>query len=712
MSQISKRHLRRLVAEAVASCSFGNTNNTTSYTVMEDAAEINTETDAHADVPNISVNASDYNPTNITIGRLELLPITDTLPTDGDNTNQDSLDSTEINTETNAHADVPNISVNASDDNHTNITIGRPELLPITNTLSTDDDNTNQDSLDVPKQLAFWVVKHNISHLAVNNLLRILQPSINNLPKDVRSLLGTPRSGTFQYIDVPPGKYCHYGIEKGLQYIMNKYPNTVFPKYLKINLNIDGLPLSKSTSYQFWPILVSVCNVSISEPILVGLYYGKTKPNSSNELMSEFVKEMLNLQNNGMMFNGSNFKIKINAIICDAPAKSFLLCVKGHNSYFGCNKCYCEGSFVQNRMTFPELNCRLRTDDDFKNKIDEEYHNSTTILQQLDVKLVTQVPLDYMHLVCIGVVKRILKFLVHGPKNIKLPSNTLENIDVLIDSVRSLIPSEFARLPRPLSHIDYWKATELRFFILYLGPHVLKSHVPKVIMTHLMSLHTALRILVAPSMAEKYNSYAAELLLYFVKNYGKIYGMEYVNYNVHNLIHLAADVQRFGSLDKFSSFSFENYLHEIKLQMKNSSKPLEQISNRTIEKRNNFLSEKTKYPFVVQYDENNRLVINENSFYDTVRNNCCITSDDSIILIKEIITSGKNIKIAAIKYENKEICEYYPCNSNLLKIFYVDDHFLCENTTLYDFTQLKYKCFKLPLQHVNKSIVLPLLHHI
>ncbi|EZA50695.1 hypothetical protein X777_10745 [Ooceraea biroi] len=54
-------------------------------------------------------------------------------------------------------------------------------------------------------------------------------------------------------------------------------------------------------------------------------------------------------------------------------------------------------------MTFPDLKCPLRTDASFKNKTQPEHHRITTILENANIGMVSQLPLDYMHLVCLGV---------------------------------------------------------------------------------------------------------------------------------------------------------------------------------------------------------------------------------------------------------------------------------------------------------------------
>jgi len=41
------------------------------------------------------------------------------------------------------------------------------------------------------------------------------------------------------------------------------------------------------------------------------------------------------------------------ALICDTPAKAFVLCVKGHAGYSNCKKCQIEGENIRNRLCFP-----------------------------------------------------------------------------------------------------------------------------------------------------------------------------------------------------------------------------------------------------------------------------------------------------------------------------------------------------------------------
>lgn len=63
-----------------------------------------------------------------------------------------------------------------------------------------------------------------------------------------------------------------------------------------------------------------------------------------------------------------------------------------------------------------------RLTDDYFHSQHYDYHQvAKTILTELKIGLVTQVPLDYMLLVCLGVVKKINRAWIEtGPKKCKL----------------------------------------------------------------------------------------------------------------------------------------------------------------------------------------------------------------------------------------------------------------------------------------------------
>lgn len=290
-----------------------------------------------------------------------------------------------------------------------------------------------------------------------------------------------------------------------------------------------------------------------------------------------------------MFRNGRKVNIKLYALICDAPVKSFVLGVKTHNGYYSCTKCTIKGKYFDGRICFPVkdgTNPSLRTDEDFLNNKYEDYQIAETILNKISkFGPITDVPLDYMHLVCLGVVKKLILLWLTGPLSVRLSNNMINKISKRLIQIRNSVPYEFTRRPRSLKHVRLWKATEFRQFLLYTGPIVLKNILKKDIYINFLSLHIAITIIASPvfSKHDSNINYAQSLLEYFVTSFTKIYDKQYVSHNIHNLLHICRDVKKYGPVDRFSAFKFENYMTHIKKLLRKPDKPLQQLVRRCAE---------------------------------------------------------------------------------------------------------------------------------
>ena len=237
-------------------------------------------------------------------------------------------------------------------------------------------------------------------------------------------------------------------------------------------------------------------------------------------------------------------------------------------------------------MIFPEVNAQLRTDVAFDEMRDVNHHKGPSPLQQLSVGMVTQFPLDYMHLVCLGVTRRILMYWLKSPvrKGIRLGLRTITQISESLETFRNYIPREFSRKCRGLSEIERWKATEFRQFLLFSGIVALKGRISTVVYNHFLLFFVAIHCLVSQELWHSHADYAHDLLSLFITQAVDIYGRDFLVYNVHGLIHLAADVKRFGPLDSFSAFPFENYLGHLKQFVRKPQFPLQQVVRRLSER--------------------------------------------------------------------------------------------------------------------------------
>lgn len=428
-------------------------------------------------------------------------------------------------------------------------------------------------------QLAQWAIKHNISNVATSDLLKILKSCYDSsLPIDSRTLLKTDVSTiNIALRDVEPGKYYHFGIANGIKnHYIEKNENII-----KLVIGIDGLPLTKSSKSTFWPIL---CYIRPFSKIVfpIGIYWGHDKPTDSNDFIQEFYDEIVNIIANGIQIKNKsgviqNKQVVIDTFCCDVPAKSFLLKTKGHSGFFSCSRCCTEGEYLNRRVCFPDLNCPKRTHEHFVQKQQEEHHIGTnlSILTSIPgIDIINIFSLDYMHLICLGVTKKLINLWLKGPLKTRLNSAKSKLLSNNLIYLKNVIPIDFHRKPRGVDELPRWKATEFRTFLLYLGPVVLKNIINEKCYLNFMCLHVSIFILLKSNISNSLVKFSKNLLHYFISNFISIYGREWVSHNVHALQHLNDDYSRFGSLDNCSAFPFENHMKVLKKYVRKSNQPL------------------------------------------------------------------------------------------------------------------------------------------
>jgi hypothetical protein len=124
--------------------------------------------------------------------------------------------------------------------------------------------------------------------------------------------------------------------------------------------------------------------------------------------LESFVKEMSNLEAHGLLVNELHYNVRIRCIIADAPARSFIKCIKNHNAYYGCERCDRKGKWMK-RVVYPRNRVGLLyTDESFKNQTNSFHHDGISPLVDLKIGMISNIPLDYVHLICLGVVKKLL----------------------------------------------------------------------------------------------------------------------------------------------------------------------------------------------------------------------------------------------------------------------------------------------------------------
>ncbi|XP_075722739.1 uncharacterized protein LOC142765515 [Rhipicephalus microplus] len=258
-----------------------------------------------------------------------------------------------------------------------------------------------------------------------------------------------------------------------------------------------------------------------------------------------------------------------------------------------------------------------------------------------------------MHLVCLGVMNKLLTLWVRGPKVTRLGSKVRLEMSEKNSQIARCVPCDFSRKPRSIAELDRWKATEFRFFLLYGGPVVLSSLIPAHMYKNFLALHVGISVLSTPAAPASEIEYAGNMLKFFIRTFISIYGKEHVSHNVHGLCHLADDVTHLGPLDSWSAFPFENHMSSLKRMLRKPDLPLEQLCNRLAEQAHRPLRHKKTESHVVFAD-----AMQQHLFNTTVRLQDETNDDVVLTPVKDIdqflslegrLAADGNIKLKLIQ---------------------------------------------------------------
>lgn len=582
-------------------------------------------------------------------------------------------------------------------------------------------------NLNLTQNLCTWAQNFAISQKAVTSLLTVLHPYHKELPHDARTLLRSPRNIFVSHL--ASGYLNYFGIEPPIIKLLEKKCIPVECDHLNLEVNFDGLSFFKSSNDCFWPILGHILESREKLIFIIGVFYGKSKPSDVHEYLKEFINESKKLAQNGILFNGKRYRFKVTRLTMDAPAREFIKCTKSHVGYSSCDRCCEEGEWRGRVVYLANDIAEKRSDLSFREQIDENHHKGISPICQLTLDLISDVCLDYMHLICLGVMKKLLIHWMRGPLNTRLSSQVIAEISNRLLKLIPYVPSEFARRPRPLCDIDRWKATEFRQFLLYSGPLVLKGLLPRKLYDNFLLLHVAMSVLCSKEHCKcnEMITYANSLLQTFVTNCKLLYGEEFMVYNIHMCKHLADDVYHFKApLDEYSCFPYENFMKRIKRVLKVSPKPFHQLIKR-VHESDQFLGTLKTYNDNIElhtitklsqehFNGPNCLLHGQqyskckylNSILSLSSRDNCIKIDGNLVIIRNFIKSTEGVTIIGQKFKTITPFYMFPCNSTLMSIYLASD--LSDLLPFY-INKMHHKYFIMP--HFNlpdQFFALPIIH--
>lgn len=341
--------------------------------------------------------------------------------------------------------------------------------------------------------------------------------------------------------------------------------------------NTDGIPLFKSSKFSIWPYYFMINELPHGKRtnrenlILAGIWFGDKKPNAN--LFVNIFREPLQ-----KLYQGVNFKVSdVDAVLrvrgvvvcgtCDLPAKALFLNMVQYNGTYGCQKCKIKTNRVGNTRVYPyRARLELRTSNESNAYAREAVETGKsvkgvkgpTVLSQISHDYITTTTIDIMHCVFLGIVKK-LTILWFDSEYSRSDFSLYRFVHLIDERIQSLCPpSIIQRFPRKLSEIAYWKASELKTWLLYYSIPLLHDLMDKSYFDHYKLLVFAISLLNLPSISHDMIDRASLALNKYVSQFASLYTMRHMTPNLHLLLHLPDVVKSFGPLWVTSCFPFEN----------------------------------------------------------------------------------------------------------------------------------------------------------
>ncbi|XP_034237158.1 uncharacterized protein LOC117642758 [Thrips palmi] len=377
-------------------------------------------------------------------------------------------------------------------------------------------------------------------------------------------------------------------ITDGSQYIKVKVKGEFS---ITLMIYTDGVTIRKSSKTKFWPLMVVICEVPPHirhRFIIICGIWCDTRDAPMNTFLQPIVELVNEIDSEGGVLwkhpdSGEECRSVVRApVICaDAPARAKIQNLISHNGNFGCNTC--EQTMEKIPLTrqelrlkrrgvkvtrkrgfmFKEIPATLRTDERMRRQARIAFNTQKPCLGVKGPTIVSCLPdldtarcvfSEYMHGVCLGVVKRFLNLwlTVPGPWNI---SHFVNDMDNFMQSTAP--PSDITRLPRNVSDFKYWKASEFRHWLLFYSLPCISGKLPNQYVKHWSLLVLAVYLLLQEEITRQDLKNARLLLRAFVKDVGRLYRQRDNTYNVHQLLHLDLYVKWWGPLWCTAAFSLE-----------------------------------------------------------------------------------------------------------------------------------------------------------
>lgn len=367
---------------------------------------------------------------------------------------------------------------------------------------------------------------------------------------------------------------------------------------LHLHLSTDGGQLYRFKKSTIWPVHCTVLDLPLNlrtkreNIIVLGLWEGRQKPQWS-QYLSIYLKNSCLGKPIELHLGNMSVKIlpKVHSAVFDLPAAATVLNHHQFNGKFGCIYCCAAGVVVKtgkgHSRKYGEIYEAL-SDDQYKEFSELASLNKETIFGIKGKSCLSEylaipshVLLDPLHLLFENCSKSMICKLIDSSsyRESYFLGRHVDSYDKLMETIR--YPAFMSR-PISLRDLSFWKARDYMHFLFYYS-------IPTIVMSlyykpfrhneyafHFLSFIFASKMCYGKTVRSS-SSQIRELFRYFHSKLYALYDVSLCTINMHQLLHLADQVQKFGALPFCSMFSFESQFKTLKLYTQGTKDYLKQI---------------------------------------------------------------------------------------------------------------------------------------
>ncbi len=358
-----------------------------------------------------------------------------------------------------------------------------------------------------------------------------------------------------------------------------------------LDLSSDGVELSRSGSKQLHVVSVRIKGCNTPYPWQVWQFQPGSHP-SIEEIFNPVVEDV------------TKTRCSVRRICADGLEVQSIRGMKSCNGFHSCGLCNQRGTKAGSKSVYYPLNekCSRRTHQDFVSLFNDHMewfllenmkktedlrmgvNKKSPLLNLQDFDIINQIPLDSMHLIHLGITKKMWERIFETGS--KVFHNAARRMQVQrrwnAMFTETKLPFELKHKTQPVN-IARMKASELQTLdMLAFAAMALQLEGPEMLRKAMFTYCFLVRALYIDNVTftrlEQYID-MDKLLLTFLKSYQAVFGKEAFSHNIHHFSHVLETRRKHGPMYWYNTAPFESMYGQFQYESNTNNVPKQILQN-------------------------------------------------------------------------------------------------------------------------------------